>query len=133
MAKKVIYSKTYPCLQTEDEMLDQVFCVQNIDYDQRFKDKDLVYVKSDAWSYEKEWRISVQSDISFTREPSAVFDAIFLGCMMSKEDSEDIIDLAKTHLPEIEIWKTLQSSTAYQLRFERIAGKIKGSALDIGQ
>lgn len=118
VARKVIYSNTYPCLQTEDEMFNQVFCAQDIDYDQRVK--DLVYVKSDVWSYEKEWRISIQGDISFTREPSAVFGAIYLGCMMSKEDSGDIVNLAKIHLPEIEIWKAVQSSTVYKLRFERL-------------
>jgi hypothetical protein len=119
MAKKVIYSETYPCLQTEDEMIEQVFCVHSVDYDQRFK--DLVYVKSDVWSYEKEWRISIQHDISFSKEPSAVFGAVYLGCMMSQEDSDEIIDLTKRHLPEIEIWKAIQSRTAYKLRFERIS------------
>jgi len=118
MAKKVTYSKNYPCLQTEDEMFEQVCCVHDVDYEQRFR--DLVCVKSEDWAYEREWRLSIQRDIAYSKEPSAVFGAIYLGCMMSLEDRKQIITLAKTHLPEMEIWQAIQSTMGYEVNFERL-------------
>lgn len=124
VAKKVTYSKAYPLFATEEELVDHLLYVHRIDFAQR--ERDLLLVKGDDWSYEKEWRVSITDEtyplggaIDF-EEPPEVFGAIYLGCRMSPKDQEKIIELADRSLPNMEIWKAIESPKAYRIDFERL-------------
>lgn len=125
MAKKVTYSTTYPCISTEDELIDNMLCVVDIDYNQRYK--NLVCVKSTDWAYEKEWRISINlqdhsiNEETLLQEAKEVFSAIYLGCRMPLGDKAEIIELVQKHLPEMEVWQSVESINQYKLEFEKIS------------
>jgi len=124
IAKKVTYSRVYPLLATEEELVDHLLYVNRIDFVQR--ECDLLLVKGDDWHYENEWRVSITDEtyplggvIDF-REPPEVFGAIYLGCRMPRKDEEEIMELVAQHLPNMEIWKAVDGQRAYKIEFERL-------------
>jgi hypothetical protein len=124
IAKKVTYSRVYPLLATEEELVDHLLYVHRIDFAKR--ERDLLLVKGDDWSYENEWRVTITDEtyplggvIDF-REPPDVFGAIFLGFRMPPKDEEEIIELADRSLPKMEVWKAVQDQKAYKIEFQRL-------------
>jgi hypothetical protein len=61
IAKKVTYSRVYPLLATEEELVDHLLYVHRIDFVQR--ERDLLLVKGDDWHYENEWRVSITDEV----------------------------------------------------------------------
>jgi hypothetical protein len=124
VAQKVRYSNNYPLLATEEEWIDHVLCINRIDLGQR--ELDLILVKGEDWSYEKEWRLSMTSEeyslrgAIYLKEPPQVFGAVYLGCRMHQEDKKEIIELAIQSLPDMEIWQVVQGQKAYKIEFEKI-------------
>lgn len=124
IAKKVTYSRVYPLLATEEELVDHLLYVHRIDFVQR--ERDLLLVKGDDWHYENEWRVSITDEtyplggVIDCREPPEVFGAIYLGCRMPRKDEEEIMKLAAQSLPNMEIWKAVDGQRAYKIEFERL-------------
>lgn len=128
VAEKVTYSNNYPLLANEEEWIDHVLCINRIDLGQR--ELDLLLVKGEDWSYEKEWRLSYRLSKTsenysshgaiYFKEPPQVFGAIYLGCRMPQEDKKEIIELAIQSLPDMEIWQAVQGSNAYKIEFAKI-------------
>lgn len=124
VAKKVTYSRVYPLLATEEELVDHLLYVHRIDFAKR--ERELLLVKGDDWSYENEWRVAITDEtyplggvIDFV-EPPDIFGAIYLGCCMPPKDEEEIIKLADRCLPKMEVWKAVQGQKAYKIEFQRL-------------
>lgn len=70
----------------------------------------LIYTKSDAWAYEREWRLFTGAG----RNPTAIFedvpfhplelDAVILGCRMADEDRHTLSELAKCRYPHVQVY-----------------------------
>jgi hypothetical protein len=125
VAKKVRYSREYPILVTEEELINHLLCINRIiNFGERHR--DLFCTKGIDWSYEKEWRISITSEdyplreAIYFREPPEVFGAIYLGCRMPQGDKEQIMELANQSLPNMEIWQASQGKRTYNIEFEQV-------------
>jgi len=125
VARKVRYSREYPVLVTEEEWINHLLYVNRI-MNIGERHIDLFCTKGIDWSYEKEWRISINSEdyplreAIYFREPPEVFGAIYLGCHMPQEDKEQIMELANQSLPNMEIWQAKQGKRTYNIEFEQV-------------
>lgn len=89
---------------------------------------NIIYTKSEEWSYEQEWRVVIFGELSngnlfidLTEAPS-VFGAVYLGCMIEDGTKQEIVDLVKADqsLQHLEIYQANKSKTDFALDFERI-------------
>ena len=82
--------------------------------------------KSKHWEYEKEWRV-----ISRLRNKSELYEilpfdfkeigAVYLGCKITSQNEEQVLDLMKAKCPKAEIYKAQKSQTKFALEFENIS------------
>jgi Protein of unknown function (DUF2971) len=87
----------------------------------------LVYIKHIDWGYENEWRVHVPmldkpagNGVDLYKENADIFEAMYLGCNMNKENAFNIIALARKELPNMKIFKAVRSNKSYELTFEHI-------------
>lgn len=88
----------------------------------------IAYRKHEDWSYEREWRIHVPlldepagDGYSYYPEPKELFEAIYLGCRMEQTDVDAFIQLAKTHLPNTQVFKAKKGKQLIELEFELLS------------
>ncbi len=95
---------------------------------------DFIWVKSQHWSYEEEWRIITtfrecknikncnNTKIFLFPLPFDVIKNIYLGCRMSKEKINDFVDLISRSkaLKHIQVYRALPSEKEYKLRFMKV-------------
>ncbi|CAN7353017.1 DUF2971 domain-containing protein [Pseudoxanthomonas sp. LjRoot143] len=125
IAKPVTYSDDYVCIGDSVQMADHFTRAAPINLTElAWK---LVYVKHSDWSYEKEWRCywpllnePVGTGYIDPVQDPRLFEAIYLGCNMGENDADEIVQLARLHLPDTEIFKARKSRTSFDLVFDRI-------------
>ncbi len=123
VARKVTYSnEPLPYLKMH-EWLENLLGIA--DHDPTPLIWDLAYRKHSDWSYEREWRVhmplleqNIGDDVSLFDEPSELFEAIYLGCRMNKNDAHEIISLLDDHLPDTEIYQAYKIPNKMHLEFE---------------
>ena len=76
--------------------------------------------KNSCWKYEKEWRLIVDGgtmpdEVSWRMPP---VQRIFLGSRINKDDSEKILEIARTH--NIPVLKATLLDTKYKLRYKPV-------------
>jgi len=95
---------------------------------------NFIWVKSEHWEYEQEWRIlntlnNSHKQIEKTGAPIHLFEFplesiknIFLGCKMNNETSSKFINLLKTqkNLEHIKAFQAYQDEKEYKLKFKNI-------------
>ena len=124
IAQKVDYASAFPSLATEQEWIDSFLCLKEINSGEKYF--KAIFTKSEEWSYEDEWRLSVYEEgnvpyeDSYMTYPKETFGAIYLGLKMSFKDKRDISTLAGTHLPNMEVWEVVARNNEYKLDFHRI-------------
>ncbi len=83
--------------------------------------KELHTVKSASWSYEQEVRFIYigKTDLARKIRPE-VFKKVILGCRMSPEDRQEIMEVVKTQLPKTEIWQAKPSPDRFELELNKL-------------
>jgi len=124
VAQPVIYSPKPPIFFTEREWIDDIIGVKEIDHQKLYW--EYAYVKSDIWSYEKEWRVwdllpDVQSRLysDYPVYPKEL-DEIYFGCRIREEDRKAVVLSAKSINPEIRFFQGTKSNDRYGLDFKEI-------------
>ena len=86
----------------------------------------LLHTKSVEWSYEEEWRLSI-TDVVKTGEAASFFRfypselaEVYIGYRMSAEYRSEIIRLARTVSPDVQIFAAKLAKRKYALEFETI-------------
>lgn len=120
VARPVVYQDTPPAIADPQEWARRMVGQAESIYDDLFAEYQ--YVKTTAWSYEREWRIvsmagpgetGLFGDYGFhPRELSAVY----FGTKCSPEDQADVLGLLSHGLEHVQAWKA--SPHAQEARFE---------------
>jgi hypothetical protein len=116
--RKVEYSRTKPAIQIKD-----------------VKIEDVLFHKSDDWSYEEEWRIvkalsDARTVVELGEEKIHLFDfpldaieSVFVGAHMSAPDREQLISVirGRPELAHVSIYAAKLQADVYSLRFEEVS------------
>ena len=116
--RKVEYSRTKPAIQLKDAKIE-----------------DILFHKSDDWSYEDEWRIvkalsDAHTVVDLGKEQIHLFDllpdaieGVFFGAHMSAPDREQLVDIirGKPELAHVSIQAAKLQADVYSLRFEEVS------------
>lgn len=95
---------------------------------------DFIWVKSQHWSYEEEWRIITtfrgcknvitlnNSNIFLFPLPFDTIKNVYLGCKMSKEKIDNFVDLinGSGRLRHVQVYRALPDEKEYKLRFVKV-------------
>ncbi len=74
--------------------------------------------KSDSWSYEQEYRFVYAGRCNLARAISRdIFSKVYLGCAMSSEDREEILDTLADSLPGIEVLQARKKDASFGLEY----------------
>ena len=87
---------------------------------------ELFFSKSKEWSYEREWRAILNSNIDLFAEtsdysaflgelPPAAFVSIYVGCRCQREMADELIKKARAFNPSIQVYKCRTSTNDYAL------------------
>jgi len=108
-AEKVIYPKNnqYPewnPFVEDSQIIDKMFFSKSLD-----------------WEYEDEWRIVLPENGGISRkfDHNAIV-SVFLGCQISKNHKEDIVDWCLRREQKPRIYQTAKSESSYSLQTEEI-------------
>jgi Protein of unknown function (DUF2971) len=71
--------------------------------------------KSAHWKYEKEWRIFYRTTGVY-QAPSEELSAVILGCMMSNEDREEVINWVSSRSTPIRIYEARRDEGAFRVQ-----------------
>jgi hypothetical protein len=85
-------------------------------------------LKSREWAYEREYRflMMVEADTSLKDTdrlinlPEGIITKVILGCMISKEDKEEIIGIIETRKNKIELLQARKAFGKFALEFDRV-------------
>jgi hypothetical protein len=87
--------------------------------------ESITLIKSEVWSYEKEWRI-----IASLRNKTQTYEvlpyapdevgAVYLGCNIAKEDKDEIIEMTRRLYPKSTIFQAAKHQTEFALVFDEI-------------
>jgi hypothetical protein len=119
-ATPIIYSDRMPVLAIiEDTFYD-------IPADQLGLVQKLFYVKSNDWSYEKEWRVVLKrtSDNSQNYDMNNIhkeeIEAIYLGCKMSDRAKDNILEIVNTKMQHVTVFQACKNRRYFKLDFIQI-------------
>lgn len=123
-ARPIIYSPTIPILATMKDFIKNLTGQLEIDYNNLYS--NLAYTKSDHWDYEKEWRYvvirpTIKNNLyDMNRLHPEEIDTIYLGCRMSKQNRDEILELLTGKLKHVKVSIASRSKTRFSLDFENI-------------
>jgi hypothetical protein len=123
VARPVEYVKTPPPFFTESQWLD-VFVGMG-ELNERELYRRYAYIKSEHWSYEREWRVWYpNSDKTQKFDTIPIrhneFKAIYLGCCIEGKKKQDILTLVKKNFPGTQVFQAFKASDSYGLLFAKI-------------
>jgi hypothetical protein len=126
IARPVNYTDTFPEFMSLNDWVNECFGLLKISFDKIAF--DLAYIKHTDWKYEKEWRVHIPlmpdepagNGRSLYSKHRSVFEAIYLGCRMPKEQREKLILLVATQYPHMEVKQATMSRTSFNLEFSRL-------------
>lgn len=115
VAKPVIYSDKMPVLTVEDLFKGEQVISEYIL-------NEIYLTKSLDWKYEREWRVIVnQQDFNADYDLRGIFEeelaAVYLGCRMSHEDKNEIIDIIQAQRKTVKIFESLKDKHKFKLLF----------------
>lgn len=124
VAKPVIYVDKPPSLFTDSEW------VEHILFGKRPNDSDLynhyVQIKSNHWSYEREWRVAYplaeKTDSSYSDCPinPSELSCIYIGCRAETDFTTEIIKLTRQSFPAVRIFQAYKDVSSYALCYKEI-------------
>lgn len=118
-AEKVNYSMNIPSIEP-DELISE--------FDSTTLAKKtmnaFLYTKSKEWEYEEEWRVVYPTNnneafnlINILEEE---IDSIYLGCKMTEQHEQEILNIIKTERKNIRIFKASKSTKEFKLNFNEL-------------
>ncbi|MGV8093468.1 MAG: DUF2971 domain-containing protein [Mangrovibacterium sp.] len=114
LCKPVIYCKKYPKLDFSK------FLQPGIKNTTDFIDR-MILTKSEAWKYEKEWRIVLPGyGNKAVKFPPALLTAVYMGCNISSENRNALIDLLIKRPEHTEIYQCEKMKNSFSLKFSLI-------------
>lgn len=123
IAKKVDYTDRFSAFPSAEQYARHLTGEKTIDMVSLIQ--KIAYTKHIDWSYEKEWRVHVSmlnepagTGRSLYVENSQIFEAIYLGCNIKKENAMTIVTIARQELPNMKIYQAIRSKSRYELEFE---------------
>jgi len=99
---QVAYADAYPELSVTD----------NVDLNWT---RTYLSTKSDDWKYEKEWRIFYRTG-GVHLAPSKDLSAVILGCMMSSEDREEVIQWVASRSTPTRVYEARRDEGAFRVQ-----------------
>jgi Protein of unknown function (DUF2971) len=125
-AKKIQYVDTFPKFPTTKEYANHLTGLKTVD--QLAIAKNIPFIKHKDWKYEKEWRVwyplldaSAGTGVDYRIENIRIFEELYLGCNINKDDADKIIYLARRKFPDMKIYQAKCSNKRYGLDFEFIS------------
>lgn len=86
------------------------------------------FTKHLDWSYEKEWRVHIPllnepegDGYAIYDEDPQIFEAVYLGCRMAKEQIQTVVKAIQTYLPKTEIYLAERSKKSFTLSFQKVS------------
>jgi hypothetical protein len=124
VAQPVEYVKTPPPFLTESELIDSLTGLRGLS-DGNDLYRRYAYIKSNHWSYEREWRVwypGADRTQKFDTTPIRPneFKAIYLGCCISPKIKDDILALIKKNFQGTRIFQARKALDSYGLNFIEI-------------
>jgi len=125
MARPVIYQDTPPAIADPNVWVDCMFGQGKTSYMDLFTEYQ--YVKTNAWSYEKEWRIvsgarpgesGLFADYGFH---SLEITGLYFGSRCSAEDRSDLIALLEHGLNHVTAYEAISNSQEARFAFRKIS------------
>lgn len=80
---------------------------------------DILVTKASLWKHEREWR-QLEKGPGIRRLPDRTLEAIYLGCRISSEDRQLVLQWVKDLTWPVEIHAAKPSRSAFALEFERL-------------
>jgi len=124
MAKPVIYKSNLPVFFTRKQWIEFLCAVKPIDFEKL--SWDYAYIKSDVWSYQKEWRVwdllpeaGPELYIDYKLYPEEI-ESIYFGCKTDDKKRNDIMKAAKAYNPNIFFYLADKSKNSYGLIFNEL-------------
>lgn len=118
VAIPVTYQHEKPTLGSFDEVFRDLVGFEDVDFVR--KNEDMIYVKSDHWAYEKEWRYPLP-----THNPSELFDlrafhplelsSVVLGCRMTEENKAKVVRIVNDRYPHCGVYQAETNDRKYTL------------------
>lgn len=127
-AEPVVYVEKFPELATIQHYVAFFTGQKKHLIDHRSGWKQIVFSKSLDWTYEKEWRVWWEDELSsqygyldMPQDPQ-MFKAIYLGCRIEPEMEDKIISKIRgdDKLRHMEIYKTKTCKSRYALEFSKV-------------
>jgi len=129
IAQPVTYQNSPPMAATKQEWIKSITGQKRLNYDSWQFFAPYTLTKTTDWEYEKEWRVvsfmlpgesGLYTDYPFN--PPEV-RAVYLGCEISDEDTNDIISLLKYDLNHVRVYRGNKIERERKLSFGRIRYK----------
>ena len=128
VAKPIKYVDEVPEIMTKDEFINGNLGLEIVDNGRLFN--NLVFTKSNHWSYEKEWRCFDES-IEANSDPTGSFDtepilaeeisAVYLGCRISQKNKSEVINiLNESRYSHVKIFESFPDTKSYRLLFNQL-------------
>jgi hypothetical protein len=122
-AKPIRYMADMPRLANEEALVRSLIGRGRMATPEQFQDS--VYVKADAWAYEKEWRVFGGWEDEHEKEyipfrPKEL-TAIYLGCRMSEANRVDIKKTMAKKYPHAAIYNSNKSARRFAVEFSKAA------------
>lgn len=124
-ARKVQYTDAFLPFPDADAYARHLTGEQSIDFAPLIW--NIAYTKHVDWRYEEEWRAHIPllnespgDGYSIYPEDPRVFEAIYLGCCMGREDAKNVVELVRRFLPETQVFVGRKSATSFALLFSRL-------------
>lgn len=123
VARKIRYVKTPPSFFTQSEWIDSF--VGRGELDEKSLYKRYAYIKSDHWSYEREWRVWYPlSDTTkkYDKVPIRTNElkGLYLGCCIDTEEKNEILKLLKSNFPDARAYQAHKKESSYELIYTEI-------------
>lgn len=121
VAKPALYRAAPPALFSEGEWIDYALGLRDFDLNALYH--DYARVKSDVWSYEKEWRVWYPAEQKGEclhvdhRLRKSELDAVYFGCRVDASAKDTITDLLAANYPETQKFQAYKPVEAYSLQF----------------
>jgi hypothetical protein len=124
VAQPVMYRSHPPSFFTEGQWIDDTLALDQLDPDTLYF--AYAYVKSDVWSYEKEWRVwdllPAKQDTLFSDYPFRPKEvgAVYLGCRMNPDHKKALLTALSQKYPTARVFEARKPADRFQLDFDAI-------------
>jgi len=124
VAKPIMYAENPPSFFTEDQWIEDWLSIDKLDVDQL--SRRYAYVKSNHWSYEKEWRVwfplaPVSGDLWYDCPiRDSEFSAVYIGCCAEQSFVNEVAELTPHAFPSARLYKASKVEGRYGLKYTEI-------------